>query len=234
VVTFTFDDAPRTAFDTGSAILEAHGARGTFFVCLGLLSRTTEIGRIAGAGELAVAVERGHELGCHTFDHSDAWETASADYIASIDRNRAALARALPGRTFRTFAYPRSGATAAVKPALSERFDCCRGGGQCGNVGVVDLNLLASCFVDHRAALQRDAAFELIDHNAEHGGWLVFSAHDVSEDAGPFSCSADFLDAIVRQATRSGALVLPMAQALDHFRSHASSDASRGVDGTGA
>ena len=46
IVSFTFDDAPKSAFDTGGKILREHGARGTFYVSLGLLDSETEVGRI--------------------------------------------------------------------------------------------------------------------------------------------------------------------------------------------
>src|SRR5438552_12044235 len=99
-ISFTFDDAASTAFGAGAAILEAHGARGTYYMSLGLLSTTSEIGPIAEPEDLERAVERGHELGCHTFDHHDAWYTDRASYIASVDRNRAALQGILPGHAF--------------------------------------------------------------------------------------------------------------------------------------
>src|SRR3954463_8778250 len=71
VISFTFDDAPRTAFTTGGNILGNHGIKATFFVSLGLLGSETEIGPIASADDLRRSVDDGHELGCHTFDHFD-------------------------------------------------------------------------------------------------------------------------------------------------------------------
>lgn len=213
MVSFTFDDAPRSAFETGAAVLEAHGARGTYFMSLGLLSTTTEIGPIGSPDHLERAVAQGHELGCHTYDHHDAWFTARNDYLASVDRNRETIGRLLPGYRFRTFAYPKSGATAAVKPALARRFDCCRGGGQTFNAGTVDLNLLQACFIDRHAKADLAFASSLIDRNAEAGGWLIFAAHDISDDASPFSCPPAYFESLVRRAVDSGALVLPMADA---------------------
>lgn len=221
MITFTFDDAPRSAFETGAAVLESHGARGTYFVSLGLMSTTTEIGPIGGEGELERAVADGHELGCHTFHHHDAWSTPASDYVASVDRNRATLAGLLPGYDFHSFAYPKSGATAAVKPALAKRFDCCRGGGQTYNAGTVDLNLVSACFIDQHAQIDLAFVSDLIDRNAEAGGWLVFAAHDISESSAPFACSTRLFEAIVRRSVDSGALVLPMGPACAHL--HAAS-----------
>jgi len=104
IVSFTFDDAPKTAFDVGREILKENGARATYFVSLGLLGTETEVGEIASAPDLVRAVEDGNELGCHTFDHVDAWHTSSNAFMASVVRNKEALHRILPGARFTSFA----------------------------------------------------------------------------------------------------------------------------------
>lgn len=221
LVSFTFDDAPRTAFDTGARVLEAHGVRGTYFVSLGLIGTLTEVGAIGDARDCERAIEHEHELGCHTFDHDDAWFTAPEAYIRSVDRNREALQRSLPAQAFKSFAYPKSGATASVKPALERRFDCCRAGGQTFNSGSVDLNLVRACFIDRRAGVDMRFIASLIERNAEAGGWLVFAAHDISAAEGAFGCTPAFLAAVVRRTVDSGSEVLPMAAACARLREHA-------------
>jgi peptidoglycan/xylan/chitin deacetylase (PgdA/CDA1 family) len=223
LVSFSFDDAPVTAFERGGAVLESHGARGTYFVSLGLAGTVSDTGPIGGAATMTAAHGRGHELGCHTFDHHDAWHVAPDRYIASIDANKRALEAMLPGVRFRSFAYPKSGATHRVKPALAERFDCCRGGGQSFNSGVVDLNLLQACFIDRRAGTNLDELLALIDANAERRGWLIFAAHDISERTDDFACSESQLEALVRHAIASGAQILPVADACDRLHTAAPS-----------
>jgi len=88
IVSFTFDDAPVTAFREGRGILKQFGARATYYVSLGLLDAETEVGKIASVGDLARAVDEGGELGCHTFDHLDPWHTSSAAFMASVARCR--------------------------------------------------------------------------------------------------------------------------------------------------
>jgi hypothetical protein len=88
------------------------------------------------------AVDEGSELGCHTFDHLDAWHTSSTAFIASVVRNDEALHRILPGARFTTFACPKSGAKLSLKSTLGNSFMCCRGGGQATNEDSADLNLL--------------------------------------------------------------------------------------------
>lgn len=219
IVSFTFDDAPRTAFDTGRGILKQVGARATYFVSLGLLDTETEVGRIASVSDLARAVGEGNELGCHTFDHLDAWHVPSAAYIASVHRNRETLHRIFPGAEFTTFAYPKSGATASVKSALRNNFVCCRGGGQVANVNGTDLRLLKACFLDRRTGIDIEFIRSLVDNNAARRGWLIFATHDVAANPSPYGCTPEFLKAIAEYVSRSGALLLPVGEACGRLTS---------------
>lgn len=218
LISFSFDDAPQSAFDIGGEILNAHNVRATYYVSLGLLSSQSAIGLIASRDTLVRAVESGHELGCHTFHHHDAWNTGRAEYIASIDENQCALEDVLPGYAFRSFAYPKNGATLWVKAPLERRFECCRGGGQSINSGSTDLNLLKACFLDRRARVDVDFVRALIQRNAESGGWLIFAAHDISDAQRDFSCGVGFFETVVSLAADSGAQILPVAAACARIR----------------
>jgi peptidoglycan/xylan/chitin deacetylase (PgdA/CDA1 family) len=213
MISFTFDDAPKTAFKTGGAILGAHGAKATFFVSLGLLGLETEVGEIASQDDLLDAVNQGHELGCHTYDHLDAWYCSKDNYIASVTENQLALDKLLPGQRFNTFAYPKSGATLSVKYPLQKLFTCCRGGGQTANVGMTDLNMLKACFLDKRAKVDLDFLKKLIDYNAEHKGWLIFATHDVTDNPSPYGCTTEFFTEVVDYSARSGAVLLTVKDA---------------------
>lgn len=214
LVSFTFDDAPRSAFETGARVLERHGLRGTYYVSLGLLGQAGPSGQLGGLEELRAAVAAGHELGCHTHDHLDAWQVRPGEFLASVDANARALQRLLPGQRFETFAYPKSGAVATVKPALARRFLACRHGGQRGNAGRVDRDLLAACFLDRQQHADLSFIRHLLEDNARTHGWLIFATHDVAPDASPWGCTPAFLEAVVRHALRTGARVLPVREAL--------------------
>ncbi len=213
IVSFTFDDAPASAFDWGCRLLEAQNTRGTFYVSLGLTDQDSDVGHIASSPTLRAAALAGHELGCHTFDHLDAWETKPTSYMASIDRNLAALQQLIPGASFTTFAYPKNGATWAVKKRLSSRFACSRGGGQRHNVGSVDANLLSACFLDQRTGISSAGLQTLIQRNATDRGWLILAAHDISPQDAPFSCAPALLRQAIRWAVDAGCEVLPVSQA---------------------
>ena len=222
IVSFTFDDAPVTAFREGRAILKQFGARATYYVSLRLLNAETEVGKIASVGDLARAVDEGGELGCHTFDHLDAWHTSSAAFMASVARNGEALHRILPGARFTTFAYPKSGAKLSLKLALGNTFMCCRGGGQATNADSADLNLLKACFVDRRTGIDTEFIRTLVDYNADRRGWLILATHDVAADPSPYGCTPEFLETIAQYASRSGALLLPVGEACARLMSSSS------------
>ena len=219
IISFTFDDAPKTAFDTGGQILQQYGARATYFVSLGMLDTDTEVGRIGSTSDVLTAVSEGHELGCHTFDHLDGWETSTAAFMASVARNAESLDQILPGAKFSAFAYPKSGAKLSLKRALGSSFPCSRGGGQATNEEIVDLNLLKAVFIDRRTGVDFEFISKMVDYNAARRGWLIFVTHDVADDPSPFGCTPKFLETVVACAARSGAKLLPVGEACARFYS---------------
>ena len=222
IISFTFDDAPRSAFTTAGGILKSHGASATFFVSLGLLGSQTEVGTIATSDDLLRAVKEGDELGCHTFDHWDSWQTTKKKFIESVVKNKQALVSILPGYKFRTFAYPKTGALSPIKLQIEKYFDCCRGGGQRPNTGRADLNLLKAYFLDRRIKADIDEVKGMIDLNTSLKGWLIFVTHDVRDDPSPYGCLPKFFGEVVKYAARSDALLLPVGEACKKLQASAS------------
>jgi peptidoglycan/xylan/chitin deacetylase (PgdA/CDA1 family) len=213
IISFTFDDFPRSAYYTGGAILRAHGFRGTFYAAFGLAGTLEPVGKIFSREDLVKLVADGHELGCHTFGHCHSWNTAPAAFERSIIDNARRLHELLPEAVFKTLAYPLSGPRPNTKRRAARHFSCCRGGGQTYNAAVVDRGLLSAYFLEQ--AKHPDFVKRMIDGNADACGWLIFATHDVCETASPWGCTPGFLDDIVRYASRSGASVLPVGQAWD-------------------
>ncbi len=214
LISFTFDDFPRSALLAGGSILHRHGLAATYYACLGLLGKEAPTGHIFVADDLATLFDQGHELGCHTFAHCDSWETDTRTFENSILENRAALSRLVPGAEFQTFSYPISLPRPRTKATVSEHFVGCRAGGQTFNVGKADLNQLSAFFLEQsRHDIQ--AVKNLIDRNRQDGGWLIFATHDLSDNPTRFGCTPEFFEQVVRYAMGSGARILPVIQALE-------------------
>ena len=217
LVSFTFDDFPRSALSIAGAVLESYAVSGTYYVSLGLMGKTTPTGEICHSEDVVQVVERGHELGCHTFDHFHAWETKPGDFEESILRNCDALASVVPGALCRTLAYPISSPRPANKRIAARHFDCCRGGGQSFNSAQSDLSNLRAFFLE-QSRDKPNLIERMVDRNVEAGGWLIFVTHDVSENPTRFGCHTMLFERIVRYTAKSGATILPVYRAWTAIR----------------
>src|SRR5438874_5730252 len=89
LISFTFDDFPRSSLLAGGAILNRFGVAGTYYACLGLLGTEAPTGRLCVLDDLMRILAEGHELGCHTFSHCHSWETDTRMFEDAIIKNRA-------------------------------------------------------------------------------------------------------------------------------------------------
>lgn len=213
-ISFTFDDFPRSAIERGGALLAEHGLAATYYTALGLAGRTIETGRMFDLDDLGPLLRAGHEIGCHTHDHCPAWETPAVEYLASVQRNALAVAKHVGGgATFASHSYPISYPRPAAKRRLAHLFRGCRFGGQARNAGTVDLNCLASFFLEQCggdfAHIER-----IVDETARQGGWLIFSTHDVDERPTRYGITPAFFSRVVACAVRSSVPILPVGRAL--------------------
>jgi glycosyltransferase involved in cell wall biosynthesis len=214
LISFTFDDFPRSALLVGGAILNRFGLTGTYYASLGLAGQETVSGQIFLSDDLTTLFQQGHELGCHTFSHCDSWETDTATFEDSILENRAALNRSFPGTEFESFAYPISLPRPLTKAKIADYFQCCRGGGQTFNAGTIDLNQLSAYFLE-KSHGDFTTIKNLIDRNRQACGWLIFATHDISDHPTSFGCTSGFFERVVEYAVNSGARILPVARAME-------------------
>lgn len=233
LISFTFDDFPRSAFLEAGSILRRYGILGTYYVSLSLAKKESHLGPMFHKEDLKELARLGHELGCHTFGHCHSWNTPPDVYERSILENQQALHDVLPGTSFQTFSYPFSAPRLALKKVTDRHFLCSRGGGlrqgryffrhsaggQTFNSGVTDLNLLCAFFLE-KSKDNPEAVKSLIDQNARARGWLIFATHDVRDMPSPFGCTPDFFEKVVQWAVESGARILPVIEALQILQSH--------------
>jgi peptidoglycan/xylan/chitin deacetylase (PgdA/CDA1 family) len=231
LISFTFDDFPRSAFLEAGSILRRYGILGTYYVSLSLMGKQSHLGPMFQAEDIRELARLGHELGCHTFGHCHSWNTPPDVYEREILENQHAFNNVLPGASFQTFSYPFSGPRPRVKRIAGRHFLCCRGGGlkagryflrhvaggQTFNSGTTDLNLLCAFFLE-RSRSDPEAVRRLIRQNARARGWLIFATHDVCAGPSPYGCTPDLFEHVVEWALESGARILPVVEALKVLR----------------
>lgn len=214
IISFTFDDFPKTASDAGRSLLETHGARGTYYAALGLMDRReSPVGPIFSAQDLLSVHGAGHELGCHTFNHCNAWTTPADVFEEEIRRNGEAIRALVPGLEFKTHSYPIAYPSPSNKRVISRHFTAARGGGQSFNLGPTDLNNFKAFFLE-QGRDRPELIDQLIDQNARAGGWLVFATHDVSDQPTRFGVTPDLFERVVDRSKKSSSLILPVGEAL--------------------
>jgi polysaccharide deacetylase len=221
-ISFTFDDFPRSALLTGGAILKRFGLAGTYYASFGLMGKEAPSGTMFVREDLNLLFDHGHELGCHTFGHCDAWETEPGAFEESIIENRRALNKLVPGASFQTLSYPISVPRPRTKQKVAKHFVCCRCGGQTFNVDKADSNYLSAYFLE-KSRNDLEGVRRLIEQNRLARGWLIFATHDICESPSPFGCTPNFFEDTVRSAINSGARILPVVQAWEALRTPASS-----------
>lgn len=217
VISFTFDDFPRSSFILGGKILGAHHCLGTYFASLGLAGASSPSGELFSWEDLKELLSKGHEVGCHTYNHLDAWKTTPRLFRESIIKNREAMRSVFPGHAFRSFAYPLTEPQPRIKRIAQEYFTCCRGGGRALNSGWIDLNLLKSFFIDIKSRNNLDYFRGIIEKNRVDKSWLILSTHDISENPSDYGCSPELFEEIVRYAVDSSADILPLAQVISRL-----------------
>lgn len=210
IVSFTFDDVPKSAVIHGAAALEACGARGTFYISGSTVGRDA----LADGDDLVALHARGHELGCHTYSHRQVVDMDAAEIAADIARNRRFFRNLRASIAIENFAYPFGVGSLGGKRWLGRRFRSGRSIMPGVNAGRVDLQFLKSCpLIDH----QTDAAAvdRLLDETAALGGWLIFYSHDVADAPSIYGCTRGLLDHALAAARRRGIAIRSVAEGLD-------------------
>jgi peptidoglycan/xylan/chitin deacetylase (PgdA/CDA1 family) len=213
VVSFCFDDFPRSAYLTGGAILKGFGARGTYYAAPGLMNSSNDLGEQFTAGDLELLLSDGHEIGCHTFSHISCRNVSYEEFETDVLKGREAL-RGMTGCDPLSFAYPFGHVSLVAKKKIGAQMKACRGiyGGL--NGGEPDLNLL--CANSLYGDVDQMAPYEsLVSVNQQRKAWLIFYTHDVRENPSPFGCTPALLEKVVELVLARGFHVAPVQEVVD-------------------
>jgi peptidoglycan/xylan/chitin deacetylase (PgdA/CDA1 family) len=213
MVSFTFDDIPKSAATTGASILEEYDARGTFYVSGGLVDQWSGHWIGAGADDIVALHRRGHELACHTFSHRPATDLDAAALTAEMEANRRYFLALEPSIRIENFAYPYGLGSVSRKRQLSKAFRTSRGILPGVNSGTLDLHFLRATPLIERD-IDCDGIDRAFDEAVAKNGWLIFYSHDVDPVPSPYGCSPSMLRHALDAAARRNIPVLSVADAL--------------------
>src|SRR5579863_3853409 len=118
LISFSFDDFPRTALTVGGSILQEAGVRGTYYAAPGLIGTLNHLGQHFCREDLLDLLAAGHELASHTYSHASARATRLANYVHEVEKGYQTLAGTLGLKTSRQFAYPYGEITLRVKSSV--------------------------------------------------------------------------------------------------------------------
>lgn len=219
---FTFDDCPRSALDIGGGMLEAAGGAGTFFISASMGTGSTPEAPMMWGDDLANAVSRGHEIGCHTYGHAHLQELSGDEIDAEFDRNAAAIRGLLPDVALASFAYPFGEVSLRAKRAVARRFAVARGLRYGSNGRVVDLAELRTMGIASRY-FDRDQMAGAIRRAASERKWLVFATHDVADQPSHWGCTPSEFQFVVDAVKGAGFEILSLKGAVGRV-AHRQSD----------
>jgi len=216
IVSFTFDDFPRSAFTVAGAMLMESGLRGTYYASMGLMGQQTIRGENCRAADLQTLVEQGHELGCHTFSHLYCLRATASEVRRECEQNRLAAADVLGGYRLRNFSFPSGVATRTTKSELASTYDSCRTVEHGINRSPVDLAFLRANPLYSRNPISD--VHRLIAENAKQAGWLILYTHDVSPQPSEVGCTPSYFRDTLGSAVASGARIMTVAEAVSQFQ----------------
>jgi peptidoglycan/xylan/chitin deacetylase (PgdA/CDA1 family) len=217
MVSFTFDDAPVSAFSIGASMLEASGGRGTYYIASGLMGRKTSHYQVMDRDDVRNLHERGHEIGLHGHRHCAIGRLSPQEFLDDLALNRAQLDGIDGGIQAKNFAYPFGMAAFARKRQLSTLVDSSRSILPGVNSADFDPHFL-KCVELSSKWLTLEKLREHLDAVVKQNGWLIFLAHDISASPSPYGCSPDLLRRALDGVGHRGVEIVTVALALS--RSH--------------
>ncbi len=213
VVSFTFDDVPASAIQVGARILEQHNAAGTFYLSSCFADEYNLELQQYRTKDIKTLLDGGHEIGCHTHNHSNIQMLSSTEITQDLKHNKSVLQEHLGDHDLVSFSYPFGCTSITAKRVVGRCFATARGVNPGLNKGFVDLTQLKANAI-YSGVMTEARISELIDRNAQKKSWLIFYTHDISNTPTPYGCTTELFEYAVEKATASRAEILCMRNAL--------------------
>jgi peptidoglycan/xylan/chitin deacetylase (PgdA/CDA1 family) len=213
IVSFTFDDFPRTAYVEGGAILKKFGGCGTYYTAPALMNTSNDLGEQFTSEDVHSLLADGHELACHTYSHLSSRAVSCSAYREDVERGRKAMQEIAGVSDSGNFSYPYGHVTLNCKRTLGPQVSSSRSIFPGVNGPDIDLNLLrANSLYGDVDRLQK--AQDLILENEQKKSWLIFYSHDVRPNPSQYGCTPGLFESTVSFAVQHGCRILTVQAAL--------------------
>jgi peptidoglycan/xylan/chitin deacetylase (PgdA/CDA1 family) len=200
VISFTFDDFPRSALTIGGRMLSDYGWRGTYYGAMGLMGTTVGAEPMFTRTDVDELLTAGHELACHTLNHTSCYAVGNTNFVHGCEENRREAAMALGGYQLENLSFPHGHITLAAKRHLQAAYHTCRSIEMGINSDPADFGFLRANAIYSRLPIE--TLKDLIHANTQANGWLIFYTHDVAIDPSQFGCTPDYFAEILRARQR--------------------------------
>ena len=213
IASITFDDFPKSAWETGGKILARHRARGTYYTA-GRFCGHTEDGTIFyDERDLFALAAAGHEIACHGFGHQQTPFLSTPALAADLERNSRFLKIFLSGKKPESYAYPHGASSVRTKKFYARHFSNARGVHPGINRGRIDLAQLNAISMEMRSFSTEKLEAAIAGAKAGNG-WICFYTHDVSDSPSEYGSTPAMLELVLTRLKAAGIEILPMREAL--------------------
>jgi peptidoglycan/xylan/chitin deacetylase (PgdA/CDA1 family) len=216
LVSFSFDDFPRSAATVGAPILKDFGVKGSYFVSGGRAGRHIDGLDQFVEDDLIRVAEAGHEIGCHTFSHIALPENSATAIKDDLLRNAEFVHRVLGEYTMSSFAYPYGTVSLSKKALMGRFFPMCRGIWSGVNKRQVDCRQLRAMSLER--SFDEGKVSAALDQAQASNGWLIFFTHDISDNPSPYGCEPIRLARVLNDVLERGIEILTIKAAAERVR----------------
>lgn len=217
LITVTFDDGYHSIYKTTMPLLQKYGIRSTQYVIAG---HTEDINYVSW-DQVAQMQKAGHEIGCHTMNHSDLTTLVDEDLEYQIKQCKAELTSRF-GPIY-NFASPYGSYDNRTLNTVSKYFDSQRNtnGDPTNGVNEADVNLVSNfdryniigVTVKHNTKVEE--LVKLVDYAKANNGWVVLTYHQADEGEGSqFAVEPEKLEQQLEYLSKTNVRIVTMQDAL--------------------
>ena len=215
IISFTFDDVPRTALVNGIPILDQYNIKATYYVAMGLScfqSSNNELEAYLDPDDILELHRNGHDIACHTYSHYMLKTGTAKDLAHDADKNVRKLKALLGTTSIEHFSYPFGQVNFKEKKLLANSYKTMRSSRPGINTSKTDMHLLRATSI-YNPTFEKNKLIKIIEDAERQRGWLIFYTHGVNNKPDAYSCKTEQLQWVIQQCLASSFRILPISEA---------------------